>query len=99
MSEFEYDLPESAIAQVPVEPRDSSRLLHAPVGSVPTDLHVHDLPGLLREGDVVVVNETRVLAARLKLTKHTGGAAEVFLLEPLGDGVVVGARQGVETNR
>jgi S-adenosylmethionine:tRNA ribosyltransferase-isomerase len=79
-----YDLPESAIAQTPVEPRDSARLLVAldPSGTV-EHRRVADLPGLLRPGDVVVVNSSRVLPARLHLTKRTGGAAEVLLLEPV----------------
>lgn len=82
----EYDLPESAIAQHPCEPRDAARLLVAlePSGTV-EHRHVRDLPGLLGPGDVVVVNTSRVLPARLRLVKRTGGAAEVLLLEPDGD--------------
>jgi S-adenosylmethionine:tRNA ribosyltransferase-isomerase len=77
-----YHLPEEAIAQVPAEPRDSARLLDA-LGPVPLHLRVRDLPGLLGEGDVMVVNDSRVVPARLKLRKASGGAAEVLLLEPL----------------
>jgi S-adenosylmethionine:tRNA ribosyltransferase-isomerase len=78
----EYDLPEEAIAQVPVEPRDAARLLVA-LGPGPEVEHarVSDLPGFLREGDVLVVNTSRVVPARLRLRKETGGAAEVLLLE------------------
>lgn len=81
-----YDLPADAIAQVPAEPRDAARLLvdRGP-GRVPEHRIVRDLPSLLRPGDVVVVNETRVLPARLRLTKPTGGAVEVLLLEPAAD--------------
>jgi S-adenosylmethionine:tRNA ribosyltransferase-isomerase len=79
----EYDLPEAAIAQQPSEPRDSARLLDATddAGKI---LHrrVRDLPQAVRPGDVLVVNTSRVLPARLRLTKATGGAAEVLLLEP-----------------
>lgn len=81
---LDYDLPTSAIAQTPVEPRDAARLLvdngpeHAP-----EHRHVRDLPSLVGPGDVVVVNTTRVLRARLRLTKSTGGAVEVLLLEPV----------------
>src|SRR4051794_3459567 len=87
---FEYVLPEGAIAQTPVEPRDSARLLVAtdPGGGV-DHKRVADLPDLLEEGDVLVVNETRVLPARLRLRKATGGTVEVLLLEPdegAGDG-------------
>lgn len=86
MSSFDYELPAQAIAQTPVEPRDAARLLVAtdPDGQV-THRRVSDLPELLDEGDVVVVNETRVLPARLLLTKETGGAVEVLLLEPQVD--------------
>lgn len=85
---FDYDLPPSAIAQTPVEPRDAARLLvDGGPGAAPGHAHVRDLPGLLEPGDVVVVNTTRVLPARLRTHRATGGAAEVLLLEPVdGDG-------------
>lgn len=78
----DYHLPEEAIAQVPVEPRDAARLLVA-VGGPVRHLRVADLPDLVGEGDVVVVNTSRVVPARLALRKATGGAAEVLLLEPV----------------
>ncbi|MBO0693458.1 MAG: tRNA preQ1(34) S-adenosylmethionine ribosyltransferase-isomerase QueA, partial [Acidimicrobiaceae bacterium] len=79
----DYELPEAAIAQDPIEPRDAARLLVAldPGGAV-AHRHVRDLPEILEPDDVVVVNTSRVLPARLHLTKSTGGAAEVLLLEP-----------------
>ena len=77
----DYPLPSGAIAQAPAEPRDAARLLVALGGTV-AHRRVHDLPDLVGPGDVVVVNTSRVLAARLRLTKATGGAAEVLLLEP-----------------
>lgn len=81
--DFDYELDEEAIAQHPVEPRDSARLLVAGDGSAPVEHHtVADLDRLLRPGDVVVINDTRVLSARLLLRKSTGGRAEVLLLEP-----------------
>ena len=81
--DFDYDLPPEAIAQHPVEPRDSARLLVAGDGTAPVGHHtVAELDRLLQPGDLVVVNDTRVLAARLLLTKATGGNAEVLLLEP-----------------
>lgn len=81
----EYDLPEDAIAQHPAEPRDSSRLLDATEQSGRIHHRVfRDLPELLGPGDVLVVNTTRVMPARLRLFKQTGGAAEVLLLEPAG---------------
>ncbi len=81
--DFDYELPEAAIAQHPVEPRDSARLLVAGDGSTPVEHRtVADLDRILRPGDLVVLNDTRVLAARLLLTKATGGRAEVLLLRP-----------------
>ena len=82
-----YDLPDAAIAQAPIEPRDAARLLvdRGP-RSAPEHRTVRDLPAELREGDLLVVNESRVLTARLRLRKSTGGAVEVLLLEDEGDG-------------
>ena len=84
MADFDYELPPSAIAHVPADPRDSARLL-VDRGNceMPRHRHVFDLPMLLEAGDVLVVNETRVMPARLRLRKRTGGAAEVLLLAPL----------------
>ena len=83
-SAFDYDLPPELIAQHPLEPRDAARLLvDLGAGVAPAHRHVRDLPGLLRAGDLVVVNDTKVLAARLRLRKATGGAVEVLLLERL----------------
>ena len=82
-ADFAYDLPEGRIAQSPVEPRDSARLLRA---SDLTDWRVRDLPELLRPGDLVVVNETRVRAARLIGRREpSGGKVEVLLLGRKGD--------------
>jgi len=81
-SAFDHDLPPDAIAQVPIVPRDAARLLldRGPRRE-PDDRGVRDLPGLLDPGDVLVVNDTRVLPARLSARKDTGGAVEVLLLE------------------
>jgi S-adenosylmethionine:tRNA ribosyltransferase-isomerase len=78
----DYHLPERAIAQVPAEPRDSARLLVG-LSQPPGHLRVTDLPTLVGPGDVLVVNTSRVVPARLLLRKESGGAAEVLLLEPL----------------
>ncbi|HJU50818.1 MAG TPA: tRNA preQ1(34) S-adenosylmethionine ribosyltransferase-isomerase QueA [Acidimicrobiia bacterium] len=81
--DFEYELEPERIAQVPVEPRDSSRLLDARDLS---DHHFSDLPGLLNPGDLVVVNRSRVRAARLVGVKSpTGGRVEALLLGPITD--------------
>ena len=82
IADFDYELPEDRIAQTPIEPRDTARLL-VDRGSAPPDhRRVTDLPELLRAGDLLVLNETRVIPARLRLRRSTGGAAEVLLLEP-----------------
>jgi len=89
MDAYDYGLPDAAIAQRPAEPRSSARLLVAPgVDGNETARHarVSDLPDLVRPGDVVVVNDTRVLAGRLNLVKASGGSAEVLLLEPVDTG-------------
>jgi S-adenosylmethionine:tRNA ribosyltransferase-isomerase len=84
---IDYELPVGAIAQRPIEPRDAARLLidDGP-GHPGRHGHITDLPSLVRRGDVVVLNTTRVLPARLRTRRGTGGAAEVLLLEPVGDG-------------
>ena len=81
LSDIDYELPEKLIAQHPVEPRDSARLLVATNPNKVEHKHVTDLVDFLEAGDVVVVNDTRVLPARLALHRKTGGAAEVLLLE------------------
>ena len=81
LSDIDYELPEKLIAQHPVEPRDSARLLVATNPSLIEHKHVTDLVDFLEAGDVMVVNDTRVLPARLALHRKTGGAAEVLLLE------------------
>ncbi|MEA2001345.1 MAG: tRNA preQ1(34) S-adenosylmethionine ribosyltransferase-isomerase QueA [Actinomycetota bacterium] len=80
---FDYDLPEAAIAQTPVEPRDAARLLRTdPL----EDRTFADLPGVLCSGDLVVVNRTRVRAARLHGAKvETGGAVELLLTRRLDE--------------
>ena len=86
MDAYDYGLPESVIAQHPIEPRSAARLLiSGRVSASGSTEHatMADLPDLLGAGDVVVVNDTRVLAARLDLVKVTGGEAEVLLLEPI----------------
>lgn len=79
--EFDYDLPPGAVAQEPLAERDASRLL-VDRGDHVEHRRTADLPDLLEPGDLVVVNDTRVLPARLHLRKTTGGAVEVLALEP-----------------
>jgi len=85
LSDIDYQLPQRLIAQVPVEPRDSARLLVDQGSAAPRDAVVRDLPQYLRDGDVLVVNDTKVVPARLHLSRASGGAVEVLLLEPLDD--------------
>jgi len=84
-ADLDYHLPEAAIAQTPVEPRDSARLLVA-TGHGLEHRVVADLDSLLDPDDVLVVNDTKVIPARLHLRKPTGGAVELLLLEHRGNG-------------
>ena len=85
LSDFMYDLPEQRIAQTPVEPRDHSRLmvLHRDTGAI-EHRHFYDVIEYLNPGDVLVINETKVIPARLYGARPTGGAVEVLLLKQLG---------------
>jgi S-adenosylmethionine:tRNA ribosyltransferase-isomerase len=92
LSDFDFDLPERLIATRPAEPRTSARLLVAE-GDAVSDRHVLDLPDLLRPGDRLVLNNTRVIPARLRGLRRrataegeVGARVEVTLLEPQGDG-------------
>jgi S-adenosylmethionine:tRNA ribosyltransferase-isomerase len=72
---FDFDLPDDRIALRPAEPRDSARLLHVPAGEGAfADRHVRDLPDILTAGDIIVVNDTRVIPARLDGTRRRGDA-------------------------
>ena len=72
---YRYELPPELIAQVPAEPRDAARLLHLAADGSLVDRTFSDFPGLLRAGDVLVVNETRVIKARLIGTREPRGSA------------------------
>ena len=85
-SDFYYDLPEELIAQTPLEQRDTSRLLtlDRATGQI-GHKHFYDILDSLRPGDCLVMNDSRVLPARLLGHRPTGGAVEVLLLRDLGD--------------
>ena len=85
-SDFWYDLPEELIAQTPLQQRDSSRLLvlDKETGNI-SHRHFYDIIEYLQPGDCLVMNDSRVLPARLLGHRPTGGAVEVLLLRDLGD--------------
>jgi len=85
-SDFHFDLPPGLIAQQPLERRSDSRLLQLTLldGSL-SDLQFRDLPALLRAGDLLVFNDTRVIPARLFAHKETGGKVEILLERLLSD--------------
>ena len=72
IADFDYELPDDRIAQTPIEPRDGARLLVDRGSAEQEHRHVRDLPELLREGDLLVLNETRVIPARLRLHRRQG---------------------------
>ncbi len=87
-SDFDYTLPPELIAQTPLEPRDRSRLMVVKRAAGPTEhRHFGDIGDYLREGDVLVFNDSRVIAARLNGKKPSGGRAEVLLLRRLEKGL------------
>lgn len=85
-SDFDFYLPEELIAQTPLEKRDNSRLLHLDkhTGEI-EHKHFYDIKQYLRPGDCLILNDSRVLPARLIGTRPTGGAVELVLLKDLGD--------------
>ena len=86
-TDFSFDLPEELIAQTPLQRRDGSRLLHLDkhTGAVEHG-HFYDLPRYLKPGDCLVLNDSRVLPARLIGSRASGGSVELVLLRDLGDG-------------
>ncbi len=84
IKDFEFDLPEGLIAQYPLPERDSSRLmtLSRSTGEF-SHASFRDLPGLLRSGDLLILNDTKVLPARLIGKKSSGGKVEALLIERL----------------
>lgn len=86
-SDFYFDLPEELIAQTPLEKRDNSRLLHLGKndGSI-EHRHFYDIKDYIRPGDCLVLNDSRVLPARLIGCRPTGGSVELVLLKDLGGG-------------
>lgn len=85
LAPFDFDLPDALVARWPAQRRQDARLLV--LDGEETDRAVSDLPALLRPGDLLVMNNTRVLAARIRARRKSGGAVEVLLLGA-GEGVV-----------
>lgn len=84
--EFEYHLPEEMIAQTPVEPRDSSRLLV--INKNTHEVHARQFTDVLDyfdKGDVLILNNTKVISARLPARRNGGGKSEIFLLKDIGN--------------
>ena len=87
ISDFDYELPDELIAQYPAADRRGSRLLE--LGDGITDRVFSDFPGLLRPGDLLVFNDTRVIKARLAASKETGGRAEILVERVQGERTVL----------
>src|SRR3954469_21844770 len=86
-SDYDFELPEALIAQRPLERRDASRLMVLDRANNSISHRTFaDVPELIQPKDVLVVNRTRVLRARLLGTRASGAPAEILLLKPLGDG-------------
>jgi len=83
VEELDFDLPPELIAQRPVLPRDACRLMHLTRDGGLRHLHFRDLPNLLRPGDLLVLNDSRVLPARVNVRKSTGGRVELLFLRQL----------------
>ncbi len=84
LSDYDYDLPESMIAQAPMEPRDACKMLVYDRKNDATQIaQFKDIVSMLRSGDVVVINETRVIPARLIGKKKTGAVIEILLLKKI----------------
>jgi S-adenosylmethionine:tRNA ribosyltransferase-isomerase len=88
-ADFDYALPEELIAQRPLPERTASRLLHVTAAGGVADLHFPDLLSLLRPGDLLVVNESRVIPARVFGRKESGGRIEMLIERVLEDDVAL----------
>lgn len=91
ISDFEYDLPPERIAQKPLDKKDHSKLMVLDRAAESGVLHKQffDLPGLLKSGDLLVVNDTRVLPSRLVARRKSGGTIKILLLKPLATNTAI----------
>jgi len=97
ISDFDYQLPDELIARFPASARRGSRLLEVSDGL--TDRRFTELPALLREGDLLVFNDTRVIKARLAATKETGGRVEILVERVTGDDTALAHVRASKTPR
>jgi S-adenosylmethionine:tRNA ribosyltransferase-isomerase len=95
---FDFDLPERLIAQRPADRREDSRLMKVDrrTGSIFHHPSFRSFPDLLHSGDVLVINQTRVIPARLPGRRTTGGAVELLLVRPEGNGVWIAMVRGMK---
>ncbi|MDY6822178.1 MAG: tRNA preQ1(34) S-adenosylmethionine ribosyltransferase-isomerase QueA [Thermodesulfobacteriota bacterium] len=93
LNDYDYDLPPTLIAQTPVKKRDQSRLLvlERRNGAIAHN-HFHELPGFLSPDDIIIVNNTEVVPARLLGKKETGGRVEALILDYPGEATASGVR-------
>jgi S-adenosylmethionine:tRNA ribosyltransferase-isomerase len=89
LSDFAFELPAELIAQAPLPERSASRLLVLDPRAGPQDRSMREFPGLLNPDDLLVFNDTRVIAARVMGAKPTGGRVEIFLERILADGTAL----------
>jgi S-adenosylmethionine:tRNA ribosyltransferase-isomerase len=83
LDDWDYHLPDACIARFPATERDGSRLLHLPLDTVSErHLRFDELPGVLKSGDLLVVNDSRVMPARIRARRSSGGAVEILVLDP-----------------
>ncbi|MGB4644432.1 MAG: tRNA preQ1(34) S-adenosylmethionine ribosyltransferase-isomerase QueA [Dictyoglomaceae bacterium] len=86
LSDYDYELPEELIAQEPIEPRDSCRLMVVNKSTGEMSLHIfRDIKKFLRSGDIIVLNDTKVIPARIYGKKETGAEIEVLLFRKIED--------------
>jgi S-adenosylmethionine:tRNA ribosyltransferase-isomerase len=95
LEDLDFPVPQELIAQSPLEPRDSCRLMHLRSDGTWNHMVFSDLPNLLRSGDTLVFNDSRVLPGRLRGRKPTGGQVELLFLRPLVAGT--GGEESWET--
>lgn len=86
-SDFSYSLPDQVIAKIPIEPRDEAKLLVSRQKDELIDSQIKDLCTFVEPGDVIVVNDTKVLPARIHIKREGGGKGEIFLLNRIDSGL------------